>query len=78
MQNNVEKDNSFQLDDRCSNGRGWVDPRNVKSGCVISDLNGYYDSQNIVAINDGYASKQKILSVVLHHSYSHEKFFWNL
>jgi len=27
-----------------------VDPRDLKGGHMVSDRNGYYDSQNIVAV----------------------------
>ena len=46
-----------------------MDPRDLRAGNVVSDLNGYYDSQNIVTFND--ASRTKF-SCVLHHSWSHE------
>jgi hypothetical protein len=49
--------------------RSPVDPRDVKSGWVVSDRNGYYDSQNIVVVagTDGPE-----YSVVLHHSENRE------
>ena len=43
-----------------------TDPRDAKSGAVVSDLNGYYDSQNIIWCGDSS------LSCVLHHSRDHE------
>ena len=47
------------------------DSRDLKSGTIISDRNGYYDSQNIVAVE--VADQQHpTLSVVLHHSENRE------
>jgi hypothetical protein len=48
-----------------------VDPRDVKAGSVVSDRNGYYDSQNIVAVHDSELDAT-VLSVVLHHSENRE------
>ncbi len=48
-----------------------VDPRDLKAGHVVSDRNGYYDSQNIVAVG-GQNGSAPIFSVVLHHSENHE------
>lgn len=45
------------------------DPRDLKAGRVVSDRNGYYDSQNIVAVVDDGV---EVLSVVLHHSENRE------
>jgi hypothetical protein len=43
-----------------------VDPRNVRSGQIISDVGGYYDGQSLVSAGDG------ILSMVFHHCHNHE------
>ena len=55
------------------------DPRDLKSGTIISERNGYYDSQNIVAASvpntpSGKTPEENstILSVVLHHSENRE------
>ena len=48
-----------------------VDPRDAKAGSVVSDRNGYYDSQNIVAVHDKELGAA-VLSVVLHHSENRE------
>ena len=48
-----------------------VDPRDLKAGYVVSDRNGYYDSQNIVAVG-GLDGSAPVLCVVLHHSENHE------
>ncbi|GBL38563.1 hypothetical protein EMGBD1_22500 [Anaerolineaceae bacterium] len=48
-----------------------VDPRDLKAGYVVSDRNGYYDSQNIVAVG-GRDGSTPVLCVVLHHSENHE------
>ena len=48
-----------------------VDPRDLKAGYVVSDRNGYYDSQNIVAVG-GRNGTAPVLCVVLHHSENHE------
>ena len=47
------------------------DPRDLKSGTIISERNGYYDSQNIVAATIPGRSAP-ILSVMLHHSENRE------
>ena len=47
------------------------DPRDVKTGFVVSDRNGYYDSQNVVAVGGG-GETPPVLSVILHHSENHE------
>jgi hypothetical protein len=47
------------------------DSRDLKSGTIISDRNGYYDSQNIVAVNVP-GQDHPTLSVVLHHSENRE------
>ncbi len=49
----------------------YVDPRDVKGGRTVSDRNGYYDSQNIVAVG-GRNGTALVLSVVLHHSENRE------
>ena len=46
--------------------RASLDPRDMKAAYVVSDENGYYDSQNIVSLGGGE------LSGVLHHSRNHE------
>lgn len=51
--------------------RSFVDPRDLKAGHVVSDRNGYYDSQNIVAVGGGDGASP-VLSVVLHHSENRE------
>lgn len=51
--------------------RSFVDPRDLKAGHVVSDRNGYYDSQNIVAVG-GRDGAPLVLSVVLHHSENRE------
>ncbi len=51
--------------------RGVMDPRDLKSGHVVSDRNGYYDSQNIVAVG-GDDGRSLVLSVVFHHSENRE------
>ena len=43
----------------------------MKSAYVVSDENGYYDSQNIISVFDKNFGKQ-ILSGILHHSRNHE------
>ena len=51
--------------------RRHLDPRDMKSAYVVSDENGYYDSQNIISVYDKILGKQ-ILSCILHHSRNHE------
>ena len=51
--------------------RSFVDPRDLKGAAVVSDRNGYYDSQNIVAVG-GRDGAPLVLSVVLHHSENRE------
>jgi hypothetical protein len=51
--------------------RSFVDPRDLKAGSVVSDRNGYYDSQNIVAVG-GRDGIPFVLSVVFHHSENRE------
>ena len=51
--------------------RRHLDPRDMKSAYVVSDENGYYDSQNIINVHDKILSKQ-VLSCILHHSRNHE------
>ena len=46
--------------------RGAADPRDMKSASVVSDENGYYDSQNIISVHDE-AEGGRVLSCVLHH-----------
>ena len=46
--------------------RASLDPRDMKAAYVVSDENGYYDSQNIVSLGGGE------LSGGLHHSRNHE------
>ena len=55
------------------------DSRDLKSGTIISERNGYYDSQNIVAASIPAAipgaipgENTSVLSVVLHHSENRE------
>ena len=43
----------------------------MKASYVVSDENGYYDSQNIIAVFDKNLG-QNVLSCVLHHSRNHE------
>lgn len=47
------------------------DPRDLKVGSVVSDLGGYYDSQNIIALYD-QSLKKEVFSCVLHHSFNRE------
>ncbi|CAD7941225.1 unnamed protein product [Amoebophrya sp. A25] len=47
------------------------DSRDLKAGSVVSDLNGYYDSQNIISIFDERLARS-VLSCVLHHSDNRE------
>ncbi|MGA0894316.1 MAG: sialidase family protein [Ilumatobacteraceae bacterium] len=47
-----------------------TDPRDLKAGHMVSDRNGYYDSQNIVGVSD--ETGRVALSVVLHHSENRE------
>jgi len=49
--------------------RSPVDPRDVKAGWVVSDRNGYYDSQNIVVVRGEDGPEY---SVILHHSENRE------
>jgi hypothetical protein len=46
------------------------DPRNVRSGSVVSDDGGYYDGQSVVRLRT--SSNTSILSAVFHHSDNHE------
>jgi len=48
-----------------------VDPRDLKGGRTIGDRNGYYDSQNIVAVG-GHGGEPLTYSVILHHSENRE------
>ena len=45
----------------------FSDPRNVRTGQIISDIGGYYDGQSIV-----YSAASDLLSVVFHHSHNRE------
>ena len=51
--------------------RRFLDARDMKAGYVVSDENGYYDSQNIISVYDKNLEKD-VLSCVLHHSRNHE------
>ena len=51
--------------------RCQLDPRDMKAAYVVSDENGYYDSQNIISVFDK-SLDQWVLSCVLHHSRNHE------
>ena len=51
--------------------RRMLDPRDMKSAYVVSDENGYYDSQNIIRVFDKNLG-QYVLSGILHHSRNHE------
>lgn len=51
--------------------RSQLDPRDMKTAYVVSDENGYYDSQNIISVFDKSLDKW-VLSCVLHHSRNHE------
>ena len=51
--------------------RSQLDPRDMKAAYVVSDENGYYDSQNIISVFDKSLDKW-VLSCVLHHSRNHE------
>ena len=48
-----------------------VDPRDLKGGHMVSDRNGYYDSQNIVVVGGGNG-EPLTFSVILHHSENRE------
>ena len=48
-----------------------LDSRDMKASYVVSDENGYYDSQNIISVFDKNIGKH-VLSCVLHHSRNHE------
>ena len=54
-----------------SRSRRFLDPRDMKAAYVVSDENGYYDSQNIISVFDKNIGKQ-VLSGILHHSRNHE------
>ena len=51
--------------------RRYLDARDMKAGYVVSDENGYYDSQSIISVYDTNLQKD-VLSCVLHHSRNHE------
>lgn len=44
------------------------DPRDLRNGDTVSDLNGYYDSQNLVCVGQG----PRIFSVILHRTDNRE------
>lgn len=48
-----------------------VDARDLKGGHMVSDRNGYYDSQNIVVVGEA-AAGPTTYSVILHHSENRE------
>eukprot|EP00929_Paragymnodinium_shiwhaense_P108154 TRINITY_DN74478_c0_g1_i1.p1 TRINITY_DN74478_c0_g1~~TRINITY_DN74478_c0_g1_i1.p1 ORF type:complete len:729 (-),score=145.37 TRINITY_DN74478_c0_g1_i1:138-2324(-) len=48
-----------------------IDARDMKGASVVSDENGYYDSQNIIVAYDRHIRK-RVISCVLHHSENHE------
>ena len=48
--------------------RYHLDARDARSGLVVSDKHGYYDSQNIVRGGDAPGC----YSVILHHCFGHE------
>ena len=47
-----------------------TDPRDLKAAWMVSDRNGYYDSQNLVETRDERGCS--VLSVILHHSENRE------
>ena len=49
--------------------RGSTDPRDMKAASVVSDENGYYDSQNIISVLDEEEGI-RVLSCILHHRYT--------
>ena len=51
--------------------RSQLDSRDMKAAYVVSDENGYYDSQNIISVFDKRLDRW-VLSGVLHHSRNHE------
>ena len=51
--------------------RSCLDSRDMKAAYVVSDENGYYDSQNIIFCRDKSLG-QDVLSCILHHSRNHE------
>ena len=51
--------------------RGSLDSRDMKAAYVVSDENGYYDSQNIISVHDKSLGVP-VLSCILHHSRNHE------
>ena len=51
--------------------RSSLDWRDMKAAYVVSDENGYYDSQNIIFCVDKTEGKE-VLSCILHHSRNHE------
>ena len=51
--------------------RRSLDKRDMKAAYVVSDENGYYDSQNIISVFDKNL-QMDVLTCVLHHSRNHE------
>ena len=51
--------------------RSCLDSRDMKAAYVVSDENGYYDSQNIISCQD-WRLGLEVLSCILHHSRNHE------
>ena len=51
--------------------RKSLDSRDMKAAYVVSDENGYYDSQNIISVFDKNIGAN-VLSCILHHSRNHE------
>ena len=51
--------------------RSCLDSRDMKAAYVVSDENGYYDSQNIIFCRDKSLGLD-VLSCILHHSRNHE------
>ena len=47
---------------------GKPDPRDLRNGDTISDLNGYYDSQNLVCVGQ----EPRVFSVILHRTDNRE------
>ena len=54
-----------------SRSRKCLDQRDMKAAYVVSDENGYYDSQNIIYVFDKIL-KKPVYSCILHHSRNHE------
>ena len=51
--------------------RSCLDSRDMKAAYVVSDENGYYDSQNIISCQD-WRLGLEVVSCILHHSRNHE------